>query len=260
MRCWLNGEPCNGSWDMGGATKQAPVVDAAPVWIGSSLAGNAASSFHGELDGVAVYRASFSQEKLAEKARYHGPPRERRIPTPRLPRIGKIPQGRVLLSLEQGITEHKRWPKRSASLEQIKIASLSQFYLPQLPFNYDDWGIRDDWPTPLVATLASDVALPSGKHRLVVRTRGLSRLWVDGELVVQTPPHNGASDGHGPVLPVPKPPRTGLEPVGYGDHENLVEIIVPGDTDERRDVRVVLESILGGKNLRAEPGEMPVGD
>ncbi|MEI6248910.1 MAG: LamG-like jellyroll fold domain-containing protein, partial [Verrucomicrobiota bacterium] len=40
---WIDGKPMKGSWDMDGPTADAPFVDNAPVWIGSSMGGLANS-------------------------------------------------------------------------------------------------------------------------------------------------------------------------------------------------------------------------
>jgi len=48
VRGWIDGAPLKGAWDMGGATKEAPIVDDDDIWIGSSQAGAASNSFRGD--------------------------------------------------------------------------------------------------------------------------------------------------------------------------------------------------------------------
>ena len=247
---WIDGVSVSGTWDMGGATDRAPFVDDDAVWIGSSMGGNAGNSFIGMLDEIAVHRRILSDEELSGRFQRDGPPRKIAAPMP--PDIGETPSGKVMLLAWEGLESHTRWPREVGS--PVITTALPDFYLHRLPFRYDTWGIRDSWKAPALATMAADVTLPQGDHRVLVRTRGLSRLWIDGILVLTTKPHSGSTDGHGPVLPVPEPPAPGLATVRYGDHEYLAEFTIP----KTGKVRIILESIIGGKKLRPEPGEMCV--
>ena len=218
------------------------------------MGGNAGNSFRGLLDEIAVHRRIVPDEEMAMRFRRVGPERSVKS-TEGPPQLGELPPGEVLLIVEEGLESHTKWPDRivPGSLEIVRT-TIPSFFLHRLPFRYDDWGIRDSWKAPVRVTMAADVLLPPGKHPLLARARGLSRLWVDGHRVLQTKPHSGSSDGHGPVLPLPEPPAPGLSVVGYGDHEHRGEFEVPPSGK----VRVILEAIVGGKKLRAEPGEMLV--
>jgi hypothetical protein len=250
---WIDGERTNGTWDLGGATDKAPVVDDAAVWIGSSMGGSSSNSLAGLLDEVAVHRRVLPEDEM--KARFHreGQPRESEQPeqaTPILANV-EIPHGSVLVTFEESFLSHAKWP-RAIEGNLISHALLSSFYLHRMPFRYDDWGIRDSWKPTAMATMAADVSLTPGQHHAILRVRGLSRLWVDDALILTTSPHSGSTDGHGPVLPLPEPPAPGLEPVAYGDHEYEVQFNVSGSGT----ARIILESLIGGKALRVEPGEM----
>ena len=252
---WIDGKAFGGAWDMGGATDAPPVVDDDQIWIASSMGGNPASSFRGMIDEIAVHREIVPAVELAARFRREGPERIAPGGSNRAPDLGELPAGRVTLIVAEGLGSHTRWP---GGMEQrateVNRAVLPGFYLHRLPFRYDSWGVRASWKAPVLATLAADLELPPGQHEIITRTRGLSRLWVNGDRVLQTRPHSGSSDGHGPVLPLPEPPKPGLSVVAYGDHENSATITVPQDGR----CRVILEAVVGGKNLRAEPGEMCV--
>ena len=252
---WIDGKSFNGSWDMAGPTSDPPVVDDDQVWVASSMGGNPGSSFRGLIDEVAVHRRVVGAAEMA--ARFHrvGKPRVPPGGVQEMPDLGELPAGEVTLVLSEGLASHSKWPGagEGGGREVIRTA-IPDFYLHRLPFRYDDWGIRDSWQAPVLATLAADLQLAPGERRVIVRTRGLSRLWVNGERVLQTKPHSGSSDGHGPVLPLPEPPAPGLSVVAYGDREHSALVSVPADGR----CRVVLEAVIGGKKLRAEPGEMCV--
>ncbi|MCB1098536.1 MAG: DUF1549 domain-containing protein, partial [Verrucomicrobiae bacterium] len=249
---WIDGSRTAGSWDMGGATDKAPVVDDDAVWLGSSMGGSRGNSLVGMLDEVAVHRSIVPDSEL--KARFHreGP---QRIEMPELiqPQVADtdIPAGSVLMLVAEGLAWHTRWPHPDQPM-QVSTELLHEFYIPRMPFRYDAWGIRESWKPAAMVTMVADVTMPPGEHYGILRVRGLSRLWVDGTLILITRPHSGSTDGHGPVLPLPEPPRPGLEPVAYGDHEYPVVFEIPPSGK----ARVIVESVIGGKSLRVEPGEM----
>ena len=67
IRGWIDGKEIKGSWDMDGETTDAPVVDDAPVWIGSSMGGLANSSFRGAIDDIRLYRTLVPAAEIAAR-------------------------------------------------------------------------------------------------------------------------------------------------------------------------------------------------
>jgi hypothetical protein len=65
IRGWIDGKEIKGSWDMDGETTDAPVVDDAPVWIGSSMGGLANSSFRGAIDDIRLHRTLVPAAEIA---------------------------------------------------------------------------------------------------------------------------------------------------------------------------------------------------
>jgi hypothetical protein len=89
-----------------------------------------------------------------------------------------------------------------------------------MPVRYDDWGIRSSWAAPVLLRMAADVKLPEGSHRLMLRTRGLARLWVDGKLIAETKPAVGnGENGFDPLTPLAEPPHPGVRVKGYNQQE-----------------------------------------
>jgi hypothetical protein len=289
VRGWVDGRPTGGTWDMGGPTREPPVVDDDAVWIGSSQGGAAGSSFRGLLDDVAIYRAMLTDDAM--RARYRRDPAAAGSPaspspapageksraakaTPAapanggpdvLPAVGPVPAGRALVTFHDAAAAPAgdRWPAAAAEAAAGSTASVppppetarwatEAFAVPRLPVRYDGWGIRQGWAGPVLVRVAADVALPPGPNRFVLRARGLGRLWVDGAVVARTKPQKGGADGYDPVPPVPAPPLPGLRPAGYGDQEAFGEAVVgPGGR-----CRVVLETLVGSRKARPEPGEL----
>lgn len=253
MHGWIDGQMTDGSWDMGGPTREEPVVDDDEIWVGSSLGGSPGNSFRGLLDEIAIHRAEFSDAVMRTRFRREGPAVATSVETP--PALGDLPVGRVLVSLFEGLAAHERWPRMPTPLPPETMRwTADAFAFPRLPCRYDDWGIRDAWKAPVLLRAAADLKLTPGKHRFLLRARSTGRLWVNGTVVARTKPHAASTDGHEPVPPVSEPPLGGMRPVGYGDQE------VFGDAEIGPDgrCRVILEAMVGGKKLRPEPGEMCV--
>jgi len=255
VRGWIDGQPMQGAWDMGGPTTDAPVVDDDAIWIASSMGGSAGSSFRGSLDSIAVHREILGADVLKNRYRRVGGPATPAVAKPApevMPDIGQIPAGKVLATFHENLPAHNRWLNEGESVPVETTRFIGdQLLLPRLPYRYDAWGVRASWDAPVLARLAVDAALEPGQRRFMVRTRGLSRLWVNGALVLQSKPHSGSSDGHQPVKPIPEPPLPGVRAVGYEMQEVFGEAVVPADGK----CRIVLEAVVGGEKFRAEPGE-----
>lgn len=251
LRCWLDGQAIVGSWDMGGATDNAPIVDNDQVWIGSSMGGNSSNSFYGAIAGVAVYRGLFTdaviQEKFQRDPKY-APSQESSFAFEEL----TIPEGKVLFQAIEGHKSHASWyPSHRHPGNIVSEWNSDCFLLQRLPLRYDAWGIRDDWQLPVLVRAIADVELPAGKHSVLIRARGLARLIIDNKVIVSCPPHSGTSDGHQPVEPLPSPPIPGLRAVQWGNQERIATFEQP----QSQRARVVFEFIAGTKSWRPEPGE-----
>lgn len=254
VRGWIDGKPMPGAWDMGGATNAAPIVDDDAIWIASSMGGSAGNSLRGYLDGVALHREVLSDEVLKGRFRRTGGPVVVQAAPETVPDVGNIPPGKVLVTLHEGLPAHNRWLNENEKIaDEVIRWQTSDILLPRLPHRFDAWGIRESWNAPVLARLAADVRLPPGPNRILLRARGLSRLWVDGKVVLRTKPVSGSTDGHNPVKPILPPPLPGLRSAGYEMQEVIGEATVRSDQ-----CRVILESIVGGKGFRAEPGELTV--
>lgn len=258
IRGWIDGQASGGTWDMGGPTADPPIVDDDEIWIGSANHGN---RFVGLVDEVAIHRGRLSDEELA--SRYN---RVGEVPKPEfavaiMPELGVIPEGRVLVTLGENLPAENRWflEHESWPVDLVRWTT-DAFLLHRLPIAYEDWGIRDAWEEPVLVRMAADVQLEAGSHRLLMRARGIGRLWLDGELIAVTHPVTRKSpDGEQPITPVAVPPTPGSRPHGYHQQEVFGEAIVPASkSDAQVARRVVLELIVGGKGQRTEPGEVCV--
>jgi hypothetical protein len=257
IRGWIDGQPLPGTWDMGGASVEAPIVDDDAMWIGSAQGGAPGNSFRGFLDAIAIHRQPLSDATVASRFKRLGesPDAKNIAAEPakeQMPELGPVPAGRVLVSFLEGLSDHDRWPAGAETpATEIVRWNASEMFLPRLPYRYDNWGVRASWAAPVLVRLAGEFSLQPGERKFLVRARGLSRLWVNGHVVIRTKPHLGSSDGHQPVKPIPQPPLPGLRPKGYSMQEAFGTASIPPDGK----CQIVFEFIVGGKRFRAEPGE-----
>jgi cytochrome c553 len=237
MRGWIDGKPTDGRWDLGGATEEAPVVDDDAIWIGSSLGGSAGNSFVGTIDSIRIHRDLLDDAIMGTRFKRVGP---RRKPGPAMPEIA-LSGDQVAAVLMEDNTEICRF-------------STDGFLLPRIPARFDSWGIRSAWKAPVRLRLAADIQLPAGNHRFLIRARSTSRLWIDGELVVQTQAAKvGARDGEEPLRDLDPPPLPGHRVQAYRHQQVFGEVPLNGSRH-----RVVFELLVGGKDQRTEIGEICV--
>lgn len=247
---WINGKPTKGVWDMGGATSEPPVVDNDEIRIGSG--------FVGSLDAVALHHRILSDEELTARFKRVGKTRTRELRTPIMPEIADVPAGRVLVQIHENMPTHERWLYTNEEWPAVTTSWVGdEFLLPRIPLKYDSWGIRTKWEAPLLVRMVGDIQLPPGEHKILLWTRALSRLWIDGELLAEKGTiNNKPRNGEELVIPVNTPPQPGLRARGYGQSEIIKEFVAKGDGDAPRTYRVVLDMMVGGSNLRAETGEV----
>ncbi len=255
IRGWIDGQPRPGVWDMGGPTEEPPVVDDDAIWIGSSRGGAAANSFRGGLDAIAVHRQVLEDAALKSRFRFTGMEIVAKPAPEVMPQPENVPPGLVLLSLHEGFPVHTRWLNEgeSSPRETIRL-NIDSFLLDRLPLRFDAWGIRENWKAPVLAQFTTDAVLKPGKHRFLMRVRGLSRLWVNGEIIARGKPMSGSPSGEEPITPVAEPPLPGVRIAEHRQQEVFGEATVGPDGK----CRVVLETLVGGKDLRTDPGELCV--
>ncbi len=253
---WIDDQAQTGSWDMGGETSEAPVVDNDSVWIGSSMGGSRASSFRGLIDEVTIIRGELPSDFFSKRFERLGTAPSSQLPKPELPTHSIEPQS-FSLTIREKIPSHSRWPYPKELGEPVSVTSGGQewsspyLFLPRMPRRFDTWGVRDSWKPPVLVHLAGEVEFPAATISILVRNRGLGRLWIDDQVVLETPPHQGSTDGHNDVDPLALPPLPGHRVVAYGDTETIAKVTF----DSPGTHRVVLETIVGGDKFRVESGE-----
>lgn len=187
LRAYIDGEPVSGKWDLGGDTNLPPVQDAADLVIGTGYSRKSTQSFQGWMDDLAIYRSGLDPSEMASRYRYVPPP-------PQVTRA-MIPAGRVLVQIsEKGVPESNSWPEEPVVTESLEEDVFGLFELPQ---KYVATGVRGERANPSLVRASALVQLPPGKHRILLRGRGMSRLSIDDTELLATQPRPGDPAGHG---------------------------------------------------------------
>lgn len=177
LRGFIDGSEVKGLWDLDGATDRAPVSDGDALVIGTGFGRGANETLDGWLEDVAIYRNALDAGTL--KARYAyvppAPPVERNQLTP----------GRVLVQLcEKGVPEKPMWPAEPPLATESYFEEVFGFF--EVPHKYVASGVRGDRANAFLLRASAVVNLPKGKHRLLLRGRGSSRLYIDGKELLKT--------------------------------------------------------------------------
>lgn len=283
IRGWIDGKEIKGSWDMDGPTTDAPVVDDAPVWIGSSMGGLANSSFRGAIDDLRLHRSLVPAEEIAGRFATTLPPvtkaeiaqvsaspnagndsasgtKAAKAPevVRKAPKVDwtTVTHGQVRVELCEGWKPTTNvWPNLPLAVTDSYIAPA--FGFARVPEKYVDTGVRAERGNPYLLRALANVTLPAGKHRLLLRGRGAAALFIDGKLQVQTPFAPASTDN--------KPIK---------DQDNFLDLggdfrfAPPGNRDawvefetKGGEHRVILETVVGfilnnkGSRRRPELGE-----
>ncbi|PQO25608.1 hypothetical protein C5Y96_22560 [Blastopirellula marina] len=186
---WIDGKQVNGKWDLEGKTDLPPVQNPDDLIIGTGFTHSESSSFSGWLDSLAIYRTGFDPAEIAARYQY--------IPPPPAVTREMIPPGRVLVQIsEKGVPEAQGWPDEPQVTESY-LEDVFGFFA--VPHKYVSTGVRADRKNPSHFRASAIVTLPKGKHRLLLRGRGTSRLLIDGKKVLDNGPRSFDSGGHTPL-------------------------------------------------------------
>ncbi|MES2595207.1 MAG: DUF1553 domain-containing protein [Verrucomicrobiota bacterium] len=250
IKGYIDGKETDGTWDMGGETDRAPVTDGDAVMIGTGSTLASSHSFNGWVDDLTIYRGPIDIGALKSTYRFVPPP----------PAITKkqVPAGRVLVQLaEEGMPDANSWPSEDPKVAETYTEDVFGFF--DVPQKYVETGIRGERHVPFLLRAAASVTFPKGKHRLLLRARGATNLYIDGKTILNTPFPPSDSDGHHLVA----------DQKGYLDLGPDFRFAPPGNRESWCEIEgtgkpqfIVLETLVGsytGKSVRRpELGETVV--
>ena len=249
LQAFIDGKATDGVWDMGGPTDLGPVTDADDLVIGTGNKRSAGESFSGWLDDLTIHRVALPAAELQSRYSYNPPP----------PPVTKemVPAGEVLIQIsEKGVPEVNAWPEEPEVTEIYREDVFGFFEWPQ---KYVSTGVRGDRAMPSHFRATALVKLPKGKHRLLLRSRGASRLYIDGAKILENDFPSADTGGHGVVSSQDEYLNLGPEFrfAPPGNRENWCEFESDG-----REHFVIMETMVGGvagkSKRRPEFGETVV--
>jgi hypothetical protein len=157
----------------------------------------------------------------------------------------------VQVELVEGIPDQASWDFTNAAAAEVYFEPAFGFIA--VPGKYSPRGVKVDRAYPFLFRASSRLTLTSGEHRLLLRARTGSRLWIDGNLVLATPFPNLVADGHEEVPETPVALAPDIRYLRPGQSESVTNFVADGRAHE-----FVLEALIGTKGRRPELGDMSV--
>jgi hypothetical protein len=157
----------------------------------------------------------------------------------------------IRVEIFEGISSKKSWSLGSPRL--VEDYPAGAFGLMDVRQKYSDKGLRADRSNPFLVRMTVKVKLPAGEQRLLLRSRNAARLWLDGKIIAETKFLNPNASGHEHVPALKSSDDRTLCPLPPGQRESLAEVKLDG-----AEHLLMVETIVGGKGLRAELGELVV--
>lgn len=104
----------------------------------------------------------------------------------------------MTIALHSGAGSHTAFPA-VIPVEQYRF-STPLLAIHRLPLRYTSGGVRQAWPGPVLLRAFTRVELPAGEIELMLRSPGLTRLWMNGQVVATTPARSLFRDAHQPFI------------------------------------------------------------
>jgi hypothetical protein len=245
LKGYIDGSPVEGVWSFAGVTDRAPVTDADDLVIGTGMTRGPSQTLNGALDNVAIHRTALSPEIIRKRYAF--------IPPPPAVTREEVPAGKVLIQVcEKGVPNDRSWPE-STPVPELTYTE-DAFGLFEIPQKYIASGVRAD-RYPALVRAAAVIDIPAGKHRLLLRSRGGSRLFIEGRQILTTPFARGDTGGHGKTSDQDNYLNLGpdFRFAPPGNRENWTEFESKGGKQ-----LVLMETIIGVGSQRPELGETVV--
>ena len=164
------------------------------------------------------------------------------------------PAARVLVEIcETGVPDDGQFPE--AKLVATETYWEEAFGVFELPHKYVSTGVRADRAFPTLVRLSAVISLPPGRHRLMLRSRGVARVAVNGKGVLETPFDQARQfpKANGGELPVEDQDATGgvlgsdCRRLPPGNRQAVATIEFTGGSQT-----VVLETLIGAREPKSK--------
>ena len=132
------------------------------------------------------------------------------------------PDRRVTVEILEGIPNGKSWDfERPAPVVRYTDEA---FGFHDVPKKYTDQGLVADRSDPFLLRSQCRLALPAGKYRFLLRSRGAARLLIDGKLLVETKFLTPNKSSHERVPKVERLIEPGIHPLPVGHQERIATV------------------------------------
>ncbi len=168
------------------STLRGPVQRPGDLRLGGAT-GKEKTFYRGRVDSLVLHRGILRIGEI--DARYAiSPP-----PTP--VKRADVKPGEVRVELcTKGVPGRREWPDTPPVAAEVMTEEAFGFF--ELPKVYGAGGVIVDPPGNTFLRACALVSFPKGRHRLLLRARGISRLVIDGETVLDTPLMPSSLNGH----------------------------------------------------------------
>ena len=163
-----------------------------------------------------------------------------------------LPADPVRVEIIEGVPDQTTWDFTPG--QPSESYTEPAFGFAAMPTRYSARGVKADRSYPFLFRASGKVTLPPGEHRLLLRARTGSRLYLDGRLVLSTRFPNLTADGHEDVPEFPVAAAPDIRSLRPGHFESITNLNADG-----REHVFTLEALIGTKGRRPELGELCVG-
>ena len=159
--------------------------------------------------------------------------------------------GPVRIDIVEGVPDETSWNFKAG--DPSETYAERAFGFTEMPTRYSPRGVKVDRGMPFLYRATAMIALQAGGHRLLLRSRTGSRLFIDGQEVLATRFPDFKADGHEEVPDAPLAIAPDLRYLRPGHFESLTNFVSDGKPHT-----FTLEAVVGLKTRRPELGEMGV--
>ncbi len=174
----------SGKWEK--STLRGPVQCDSDLRIGGGT-GKQQAFYAGRVDALTQHRGVLDGPTIEKLYALQPPP-------PPVKRE-EVKPGEVRVELcTEGVPPRREWPDKAPPVSEVMTAEAFGFF--ELPHVYVASGVRGDPPGTIFLRASALVQFPKGRHRLLLRARGISRLLIDGKQLRDTPAPPSSLNGH----------------------------------------------------------------
>lgn len=176
----------SGRWEK--STLRGPVQRPGKLRLGGSTnTGKTKAYFQGRVDSLTLHRGILKNSEIEERYAINPPP----TPVKRT----EVNAGEIRVELcTKGVPGRREWPDVPPVASEILTEESFGFF--EVPKVYTASGVIGNPPGNTFLRASGLVSFPKGKHRILLRARGISRLVIDGKTVLDTPLMPSSLNGH----------------------------------------------------------------